>query len=135
MLCSECNKNPAILFYKKIENGKESLEGYCYDCAKKKGINVAIEKFAVNLKTAGIVSSNFPSELANVSIIILLSSTLHFNAFFSHFPFKTFMKLLFSRLNSNSILFLFFLSEKSAVKNRNYILYFWQPLYVNINLS
>ena len=39
MLCSECNKNPAILFYKKIEDGKESLEGYCYDCAKKKGIN------------------------------------------------------------------------------------------------
>ena len=39
MLCSECNKNPAILFYKKIENGKESLEGYCYDCAKSKGIN------------------------------------------------------------------------------------------------
>ena len=39
MLCSECNKNPAILFYKKIDNGKESIEGYCYDCAKKKGIN------------------------------------------------------------------------------------------------
>ena len=40
MLCSECNKNPAILFYKKIDkDGKESLEGYCYDCAKKKGIN------------------------------------------------------------------------------------------------
>ncbi len=39
MLCSECNKNPAILFIKKIENRKESLEGYCYDCAKKKGIN------------------------------------------------------------------------------------------------
>lgn len=39
MLCSECNKNPAILFYKKIENGKESFEGYCYDCAKAKGID------------------------------------------------------------------------------------------------
>ncbi len=39
MLCSECNENPAILFYKKIENGKETLEGYCYNCAKKKGIN------------------------------------------------------------------------------------------------
>lgn len=39
MLCSECNKNPAILFYNKIENGKESLAGYCYSCAKKKGIN------------------------------------------------------------------------------------------------
>lgn len=39
MLCSECNEIPAILFYKKIENGKESLEGYCYNCAKKNGIN------------------------------------------------------------------------------------------------
>ena len=39
MICSECNKNPAIIFYKKIENGKESMEGYCYECAKKKGIN------------------------------------------------------------------------------------------------
>ena len=39
MLCSECNKNPAILFYKKIENGKETLEGYCYECTSKKGID------------------------------------------------------------------------------------------------
>ncbi len=39
MLCSECNENPAILFYKKIENGKETMEGYCYNCAKEKGIN------------------------------------------------------------------------------------------------
>lgn len=39
MLCSKCNQNPAILFYKKIENKKESMEGYCYDCAKKEGIN------------------------------------------------------------------------------------------------
>ena len=29
----------SILFYKKIENGKESLEGYCYNCAKAKGID------------------------------------------------------------------------------------------------
>ena len=36
-----CKKNRGRTkkFYKKIENGKESLEGYCYDCAKKKGIN------------------------------------------------------------------------------------------------
>ncbi len=39
MLCSDCNKNTAILFYNKVENGKESLEGLCYDCAKKRGIN------------------------------------------------------------------------------------------------
>lgn len=39
MLCSECKKNAAILFFNKVENGKETLEGLCYDCAKKKGIN------------------------------------------------------------------------------------------------
>ncbi len=40
MICSECKKNPAILFYEKIDNGKSTMEGLCYDCAKKKGINV-----------------------------------------------------------------------------------------------
>ena len=39
MICSECNKNPAILFYEKIDNGKTTMEGLCYDCAKKKGID------------------------------------------------------------------------------------------------
>ena len=39
MICSECKKNPAILFYEKTENGNNKLEGLCYDCAKKKGID------------------------------------------------------------------------------------------------
>ena len=39
MICSECKKNPAILFFEKIDNGKSTMEGLCYDCAKKKGIN------------------------------------------------------------------------------------------------
>ena len=40
MLCSICNKNVAIIFTnKKEEDGKSSLEGYCYNCAKEKGIN------------------------------------------------------------------------------------------------
>ncbi|MCI8641608.1 MAG: AAA domain-containing protein [Clostridia bacterium] len=39
MICSECKKNPAILFYEKIENNKNKMEGLCYDCAKKRGIN------------------------------------------------------------------------------------------------
>ncbi len=39
MICSECKKNPAVLFYEKIDNEKNTLEGLCYDCAKKKGIN------------------------------------------------------------------------------------------------
>lgn len=39
MLCSECKKNTAIIFYNTEIDGKSTLEGYCYDCAKKKGIN------------------------------------------------------------------------------------------------
>ncbi len=39
MICSECKKNPAVLFYEKIDNGKKTMEGLCYDCAKKRGID------------------------------------------------------------------------------------------------
>ena len=39
MICSECKKNPAILFFEKIDNEKRTMEGLCYDCAKKRGIN------------------------------------------------------------------------------------------------
>ena len=39
MLCSKCNKNAAVIFTNKIEDGKPTIEGLCYDCAKKMGIN------------------------------------------------------------------------------------------------
>ena len=39
MICSECNKNPAIIFYEKTDDGKKTLAGLCYDCAQKKGID------------------------------------------------------------------------------------------------
>ncbi|MBO6233602.1 MAG: ATP-dependent Clp protease ATP-binding subunit [Clostridia bacterium] len=39
MLCSDCKKNTAILFFNKVENGKETMEGLCYECAQKRGIN------------------------------------------------------------------------------------------------
>ena len=39
MLCSVCNKNTAVIFINKIEDGKNSVEGLCYNCAKEKGIN------------------------------------------------------------------------------------------------
>ena len=40
MLCSICNKNTAVVFINKQgEDGKTKVEGYCYDCAKKHGIN------------------------------------------------------------------------------------------------
>ena len=40
MLCSVCKKNTAIIFTnKQNEKGENSLEGFCYNCAKEKGIN------------------------------------------------------------------------------------------------
>ena len=39
MLCSICNKNTAVIFINKLENGKATTEGLCYNCAKEKGIN------------------------------------------------------------------------------------------------
>ena len=39
MLCSICNKNPAVIFVNKIENGQSTMEGLCINCAKEKGIN------------------------------------------------------------------------------------------------
>lgn len=40
MLCSICKKNTAVIFIdKQGKDGKKELEGLCYDCAKKRGIN------------------------------------------------------------------------------------------------
>ena len=40
MLCSMCKKNTAIIFINKQgADGKAEVEGLCYECAKKKGIN------------------------------------------------------------------------------------------------
>ena len=40
MLCSVCKKNTAIIFVnKQNDNGEDKLEGFCYNCAKEKGIN------------------------------------------------------------------------------------------------
>ena len=40
MLCSICKKNTAIIFVsKENSNSEDKLEGYCYNCAKEKGIN------------------------------------------------------------------------------------------------
>ena len=40
MICSDNKKNNAVVFINKKDNkGNNALEGYCYDCAKKRGIN------------------------------------------------------------------------------------------------
>ncbi len=39
MLCSRCNKNVAVIFVTRMENGKSVNEGLCMPCAKELGIN------------------------------------------------------------------------------------------------
>ncbi len=39
MLCSVCKKNIAVIFTNKKVGDKNEFEGYCYNCAKEKGIN------------------------------------------------------------------------------------------------
>ncbi|WP_026478525.1 ATP-dependent Clp protease ATP-binding subunit [Alkaliphilus transvaalensis] len=38
--CSVCNKNMAVVFASKLENGKSEMKGLCIECAKKMGIPV-----------------------------------------------------------------------------------------------
>ena len=41
MLCSNCKKNPATIFINEpTKEDKNHLVGYCYNCAKEKGISV-----------------------------------------------------------------------------------------------
>ena len=39
MLCSRCNKNVAVIFVTRLENGRSINEGLCMPCAKSLGIN------------------------------------------------------------------------------------------------
>ncbi len=39
MLCSHCNKNTAVIFVNKEVNGKQEIEGLCFNCAQERGIN------------------------------------------------------------------------------------------------
>ncbi len=39
MLCSDCNKNLAVIFMTKMENNKQTTKGLCFECAKKRGVD------------------------------------------------------------------------------------------------
>ena len=51
MLCSKCKKNPAILFFEKNDGKGEDkkLEGLCYNCAKKQGIDPLETLYSQNI--------------------------------------------------------------------------------------
>lgn len=96
MLCSVCKKNTAIIFInKQNENGDSSLEGFCYNCAKEKGINpldvlakqsAALEGDTVNLEdmTAQFetIFKDLTENLSNGDISLDSANPIPFNAIF-----------------------------------------------------
>ncbi len=66
MLCSKCNKNTAIIFMNRIENGTSSMEGLCFDCAKAQGINPS----EVLAKQNEITSKNNPAINAQLESVM-----------------------------------------------------------------
>ena len=66
MLCSKCNKNTAIIFIDKIENGKSSVEGLCFDCAKAQGI----DPLEVLARQNELSSKNNPNVNAQIESIM-----------------------------------------------------------------
>ena len=40
VMCSRCNKNVAVMFVTKIENGEKKTEGLCLSCAQKLGLDM-----------------------------------------------------------------------------------------------
>ncbi len=65
MLCSVCNKNTAVIFINKLENGKSSVEGLCYNCAKKRGIN-PLEVLAKQSNLSEEELNDMSSQLENI---------------------------------------------------------------------
>ncbi len=66
MLCSRCNKNTAIIFMNRIENGKSSIEGLCFNCAKAQGI----DPLEVLAKQNEITSENNPNMNAQIESVM-----------------------------------------------------------------
>ena len=70
MLCSVCHKNVAVIFTKRIEGEKTTTEGFCYECAKKKGINpleVLAEQSGMTDEQLDNISKQFESILGELT--------------------------------------------------------------------
>ena len=65
MRCSVCNKNTAVIFINKPGADKDSVEGLCYSCAKKRGIN-PLEILAKNSNISSEDIENLSGQLENI---------------------------------------------------------------------
>ena len=65
MICSVCNKNTAVVFLNKFENGKKTVEGLCYNCAKERGIN-PLEVLAKNANISNDELEDMSNQFENI---------------------------------------------------------------------
>ncbi len=65
MRCSVCNKNTAVIFINKPGADKDSVEGLCYSCAKKRGIN-PLEILAKNSNISSEEIENLSGQFENI---------------------------------------------------------------------
>ena len=64
MLCADCKKKTAIItFTKKDANGKTEKVGYCYSCAKKRGITPNSNNISTNINLTEEDVSSFGAQL------------------------------------------------------------------------
>ncbi|MBQ9297543.1 MAG: ATP-dependent Clp protease ATP-binding subunit [Clostridia bacterium] len=70
MLCSNCNKNAAVIFINKMVDGKQEIEGLCFQCAQEKGINpleVLAKQSNLSEKDLENMSKQFENVFKNLS--------------------------------------------------------------------
>ena len=71
-LCSRCNKNMAVIFVTKVENGKETPEGLCFDCAKKSGIKPLdnlLNQLGINEEDFGMMNEQLNEMMGDMDFL------------------------------------------------------------------
>ena len=117
MICSICNKNTAVVFLNKIENGKKTMEGLCYSCAKEKGINpldVLAKNANISNEELEDMSNQFESILKDFSENMNLDSLdINEENFNGNIPIGNIFGIFKSNQNSENI------KESSQEQNEN----------------
>ena len=71
-LCSRCNKNMAVIFVTKVENGKETPEGLCFECAKKSGIKPLdnlLNQLGINEEDFGLMNDQLNEMMGDMDFM------------------------------------------------------------------
>jgi len=115
MLCSNCNKNSAVIFINKVEGDNKTVEGLCYSCAKEKGINpLEILAKQANLSEADLENMSKQFETMFTDISDDLANQENIDSKNGENPFGSIMSNIFGNKNAEE-------TENSDSNNRKRI--------------